>query len=218
MDTPLYDHLTAADFEHVYEPAEDSFLLLDALESDLPFLEQKLPLVCLEIGSGSGIVITALSKKLKTFCMATDINSHACMATKRTMMHNSVFLAEAINCNLADVLRPKIVDVLIFNPPYVVTPDEEIISKDHQQNCTENNLVYSWAGGSQGRRIIDKLLTKLDYILSETGVFYLLLLQENKPAEIKDLLEQMNFLCCVLMERHIPGERLCVLKITRKIE
>ena len=54
IPTPLTHHL---DFENIYEPAEDSFLLLDALEQDLVYISQTLkPTICVEIGSGSGII------------------------------------------------------------------------------------------------------------------------------------------------------------------
>ncbi|XP_037805562.1 methyltransferase N6AMT1 [Lucilia sericata] len=215
METPHIDHLTAQDYEHVYEPAEDSFLLLDALESDLDFIEHKLnPTVCLEIGPGSGVIITALSKRLtcNTLCLACDINPYACQVTKRTALRNATRV-DCIRGNLVDALNTQKIDLLIFNPPYVVTSDEELKQMDKFGDCTEDNLVYSWAGGQHGRRIIDVLIEKLPNILSAQGVFYLLLLRENKPKEIMEKLMNMGFNSETLMERRIPGEYLYVLKI-----
>ena len=42
--------LESKDFEQVYEPAEDSFLFMDALEKDLPFLRSIDPTIVLELG------------------------------------------------------------------------------------------------------------------------------------------------------------------------
>ncbi|KAH8412759.1 hypothetical protein KR009_005368 [Drosophila setifemur] len=218
METPYTDHLTAEDYEHVYEPSEDSFLLLDALEKDLDFLGQLKPRLCLELGSGSGVIITALAKKLSNcLCLASDINPKACDATRRTAARNGARV-QPIRCNLADALRPRSVDVLLFNPPYVVTSDEELHTQKFQsqgENSTESNLVFSWAGGQDGRRITDILLKQLDDILSPTGVLYLLLLRENKPAEIIKHLEGRDFKAVKFMERRIPGEHLYILKVTR---
>ncbi|EDW03309.1 methyltransferase N6AMT1 [Drosophila grimshawi] len=217
METPYTDHLSAADYEHVYEPAEDSFLLLDALEADLEFLEKQLqPRLCVEIGSGSGVIITALAKRLShaAHCLATDINPRACEATRRTASRNGAKL-DSVRCNLTNGLRRRCVDLLLFNPPYVVTSDEELLHQQGISSATERNLVYSWAGGRRGRRVTDILLEQLDDILSPGGVLYLLLLHENKPDEIVQQLARLKFKAVKCMERHIPGEHLYILKVAR---
>jgi hypothetical protein len=50
LPTPQIGHLTSDDYEHIYEPAEDSFIFLDALEEDADDLRQLQPDVCVEIG------------------------------------------------------------------------------------------------------------------------------------------------------------------------
>ncbi|CAH0387922.1 unnamed protein product [Bemisia tabaci] len=165
--------------ENVYEPSEDSFLLLDALESDLHFIQEKIqPLVLLEVGSGSGVIITALSKFLaaRSFCMAVDINWDACVATCETARINDAQV-DVIQMDLDSALcLNNQVDLLVFNPPYVVTPDEEIES---------GGIVASWAGGKTGRQVLDRLLGNLSYLLSKNSVGYFVVIEENQPEAIK---------------------------------
>lgn len=92
MDTPIWNLKSTQD---VYEPAEDSFLLLDALEADLSIIRDKKPTVVLEVGSGSGIIITALAKALNNsaHCIAVDISKQACQTTQETAGLNSALVS-----------------------------------------------------------------------------------------------------------------------------
>ncbi len=43
-----------------------------------------------------------------------------------------------------------------------------------------NNISAAWAGGINGREVIDILLPRIPSILSPQGRFYLLVLEQNK--------------------------------------
>lgn len=113
IPTPDLSHLSSADYDHVYEPAEDTFILLDALEQDATDLQQMKPTVCLEIGSGSGCVSAFMSKILgcsNTLYLCTDINSYASRCTLRTGRKNSVNIHSS-----TQISRVNDANRLIFN-------------------------------------------------------------------------------------------------------
>lgn len=145
LPTPDTSHV---DYERIYEPAEDSFLLLDTLSSasEIAFLQSRFgnhdasssptPLV-VEIGPGSGVVIGFVNAHAQNIfgsrhvlTAAVDVNRHACVATGTTARKASndnktthgVFL-DAVQGNLMAPFREGSVDVLVFNPPYVPTDE-----------------------------------------------------------------------------------------------
>ncbi|CAI6338539.1 unnamed protein product [Periconia digitata] len=138
LPTPSTSHVC---FDRVYEPAEDSFLLLDTLSSasESGFLKDRFnaesgaPPLVLEVGVGSGVVLAFTAANAKSIfgrqdvlTLGTDINSFACKAasqTVRTALNDNVNPAstflDVVNGDLASSIRPHSIDVFIFNPPYV---------------------------------------------------------------------------------------------------
>lgn len=93
------------------------------------------------------------------------------------------------------------VDVLIFNPPYVVTPSEEVCTAvtlftphvESQQSLLvfqvgSRGIEAAWAGGSRGREVTDRFLPVVAQLLSAQGAFYLITIAENDPGEYTDVI------------------------------
>ncbi|KAI9356992.1 hypothetical protein DFJ73DRAFT_821731 [Zopfochytrium polystomum] len=215
LPTPETGHLRERQFRDVYDPAEDTFLLLDALEADREYLTSTVdPLICLEIGSGSGCVITFLNlllKKSSTVCFSTDINGAANRATTITASKNDTTSpVEAVNCLFAEPLARRLarsVDVLIFNPPYVVTPSSEVGS---------TGIEAAWAGGIDGREVIDQFLAVPDALLSDRGALYLVTVKENRPDEIAAIFREKYGLESKIVARRSVGiEGLSIMRVSR---
>lgn len=204
METPFFN---LTHFPSVYEPSEDTFLLIDALESELDFIKSLKPSLIAEIGCGSGVNITSIKKALNAtvFCFATDVNDQACLATQKTGELNAEII-EVFNMSFLEYFRGNIFDVVLFNPPYVVTESKEI---------TGRGIERSWAGGLNGREVIDRLLPGISKLLSENGVFYLVVIRENNPEEIVEMMRLLQFKGEVIKDRKVRGEHLFVLKFQK---
>ncbi|CAO3681318.1 unnamed protein product [Rhizopus stolonifer] len=211
ISTPDLSHINKKDYDKVYEPAEDTFLLLDALEQDEKLILTQKPRICLEIGLGSGCVTTLLAKIIgsaNAVFFTSDINQFACEITRQTGIQNQIESIEPVRTSLVQGLLPRLknsIDILCFNPPYVVTTHEEVGSM---------GIEAAWAGGINGREVIDELLPLVKDLLSPRGVFYLLLINENKPKDVVNIMKDVYKMNAeIMMERRAGRERQYILKI-----
>ncbi|KAI3664936.1 hypothetical protein L6452_43549 [Arctium lappa] len=196
----------------VYEPCDDSFALVDALLADRKKLLDHRPAICMEVGSGSGYVITSLAlilQEMKTsYYFATDINPHAVRVTHETLEAHGVH-AELLTTNIAAGLEKRLaglVDVMVVNPPYVPTPEEEVGG---------DGIAAAWAGGENGRSVIDKILPIADNLLSEKGWLYMLFLAANDPLQICLQMRDKGYAAKIVVQRATEEESLHVIKFWR---
>lgn len=209
--TPVYSHAGRGEFRDVYEPAEDSFLLMDALEKDADRLQRLSPCVCVEVGVGSGVLSAFLASVIgpSALYICTDVNPAAARCAAETASCNNVPLQPVIT-DLVQCLLPQLcgkVDVLLFNPPYVVTPSEEVGG---------SGIEASWAGGFKGREVTDKLLPVVERLLSSKGLFYLITIAENDPEEIIRLMAEQGLEGESCLSTRARNERLSVLRFHRR--
>ena len=200
---PSLDHATFVDWNHVYEPSEDTFLLLDALFADRAALRTSRVIV--EIGPGSGVVATYLAKLTQNKVLAVDVNAAACDLTRRTAEANNERV-DVIRGDLCSSLRSRSVDALVFNPPYVPTDDEEVGGA---------GIEASWAGGLRGRRVLDRLLPHVARVLAPAGRFYVVCVAENDPASIVSYLRERGLQGETVLRRRARNEALSVLRFVR---
>ena len=79
-----------------------------------------------------------------------------------------------------------------------------------------NELSCSWAGGLQGRKVIDRfLLNTVPTLLSRNGILYLITMKENNINEIFHQLKVMGFHMQIVLQRKCGIENLMALRITR---
>jgi release factor glutamine methyltransferase len=168
----------------------------------------------MEIGCGSGYVITSLALILesRSHYIATDINPDAVTTTRKTLENHGIYNAEIINTDIASGLEARLarsVDVMVVNPPYVPTPEEEVGS---------SGIAAAWAGGENGRRVIDRILPVVDNLLSDKGWLYMVLLSENDPLDICTRMREKGYGSRIVAKRSTVEESLQIFKFWRGLQ
>ena len=178
----------------VYEPAEDSYLLIDAARGEIAGSKQRLRII--EIGTGSGIVTAAMMRDAPEHrYAATDISPHAVACAKANRV-------PVIRADLFSGIRCRF-DLIIFNPPYLPTaPDEQV----------DGWLDHAWNGGDDGRAVIDRFLGQAPAFLADGGTILLLLSSLTGIETVRERMELVGLLVHEVASVRCPGERLVVLR------
>ena len=146
------DHVFLVD-EHVYEPAEDTFLIAEKMrvtEDD----------TILDMGTGCGILAVLAAEKAKSV-LAVDVNPYALQCAAKNAENNGV--KERIEFRRGDLFQPikqnERFSLILFNAPYLPSePDEE-----------KSWIGKAWAGGRNGRKILDRFVMDAPKFLAAGG-------------------------------------------------
>jgi release factor glutamine methyltransferase len=189
----------------VYDPAEDTFLLIDAI--DIKKNES-----VLEIGTGCGIIALECARiGAKVVC--TDINPYAVNLTKSNYSKNKNLIKGSFEVRKGDLFKPikdkEIFDVIIFNPPYLPTKRNELIGGSGWFDA-------ALSGGIDGLKITKNYIDKLKNHLKEDGSAYFIFSSLSDRQKLENYLTKRNFNFNVASKSRFNDEILSVYKIKKK--
>ena len=190
MSTPLMTFPAQINNEEVYQPAEDTYLLLRAALAETWPADS-----VLEIGCGSGFVSKELGTKV-AFLLATDINPHAVRAARARGI-------EVIRADLFRGIKGKF-DLILFNAPYLPTEPKE---------RTGQWIDYALDGGESGRQTVDRFLEDLAGHLRPGGRALLLISSLTGLAEVRRTAKAAGLTAEVVADEGCFFERLYVLRL-----
>lgn len=174
--------------ENVYEPAEDSFLIAENLDV-------KLGAEVLDVGTGSGLLAIVAAEKAISV-VAVDFNPYAIRCAKKNSFLN--YLSSKITFIQSELLAPfsesAKFDLILFNAPYLPSAENE----------EDSWIVRAWAGGVNGRQVIDQFISQAPLHLNTHGR---ILLMQSTLANVEESirkLEESNLIVKIKAERKLP--------------
>lgn len=175
-------------WENVYEPAEDSFLFAENLNVEKN--EQ-----VLDVGTGCGMLGILAAEKAGSV-VAVDLNPYAVGCAKENASLNNLRSKIAfIQTDLFTALNANArFDLILFNAPYLPAPESE----------AESWIGRAWAGGANGRQVIDRFLFQAPLHLKANGR---ILLMQSTLANVEETLRRLgefNLQERVKAERKLP--------------
>jgi release factor glutamine methyltransferase len=172
---------------NVYEPSEDTFLLIDAALDVVRPTDS-----VLDVGTGCGLIAKIVTR-LAQSVTATDINPQA-------VANATINGVEAIQGDLFCNLNRRF-DLIIFNPPYLPT--------DTDVPC--DWLTQAWDGGSAGREVIMRFIAQVNRYLTNQGRVLMTISSITGYREVTERMKAQFEIVRSLGERKIFFETLYVI-------
>lgn len=199
-----YNELTIELHPEVYEPAEDTFLLIDSLSI-------KKGIFALEIGTGCGIIALECAR-IGANVVCTDINPYAVNLTKRNYKTNKSIIKGSFEVRKGDLFTPikenELFDIIIFNPPYLPTKKGELIGGSGWFDVATN-------GGIDGLKFTKKYINNLENHLKKDGSAYFIFSSLSDSKKVEIYIKKRNFNFKVVSNSRFNDETIFVYRLKK---
>ena len=199
-----YKDLTFDTHPEVYDPAEDTYLLLDSIDvSENMYV--------LEIGTGCGIIsLYFASQGANIIC--SDINPYAIELVKKNYLQNMNNLKGSIQIRQGDLFSvvdsKELFDIIIFNPPYLPTKKEDLTGG------------LGWfdkavSGGIDGLQQTKRYIKELGNYLKPKGCAYFIYSNLSDKGKLEGFIKKNKLVFSIVNSKKFLDERLDVYKIKK---
>jgi len=197
-----YKNLIIELHPEVYEPAEDTFQLLESIEV-------KSGDNVLEIGTGCAIIALKCAN-LGANVVCTDINPYAVALAKRNYNKNKSLIKGVFEVRKGDlfstVKNNEKFDVIIFNPPYLPTKKNELVGGSGWFDIATD-------GGVDGLSLTKRFINGLSKHLSNCGKAYFVFSSLSNRKKIEMYLSKQRLMSKIISSYCFDDETIFVYRI-----
>ena len=197
-----YKNLSIKLHPEIYDPAEDTFLLLESIDV-------KKGDSVLEIGTGCGI-IALNSARIGANVICSDINFFATALAKHNYQKNKGLIKGQFEVRCGDLFNVvkmhEKFDVIIFNPPYL----------PKNRNDFTGGLGWldvSINGGTDGLLLTKRYIEELKYHLKRHGKAYFVFSSLSDRKKLENILTKANFKYKIVKSQKFLDETIDVYQI-----
>ena len=166
----------------VYDPAEDTFILLKALNVEKGNS-------VLEIGTGCGLIALECAR-IGANVVCTDINPYAIDLTKRNYERNKSYIQGSFEVRKGDLFskvnKKEVFDIIIFNPPYLPTKKSDLIGGSGWFDVATN-------GGINGIEKTKLFIEDLSKYLKQSGHAYFVFSSLSNRNKLESFIKKRGF-------------------------
>jgi release factor glutamine methyltransferase len=220
----IRDPLIECDFENVYNPSEDTFLLIDYFKNKISNsyfdgINVNEVEFILDLGTGTGIIaiffqcLKVICKNFNPKIYASDILEESILCAKKNEVlndfHNEIlFLQSNLFKSFPKSLKASF-NIIVFNPPYL--PSSPLITDMNNKK----KIDFSWDGGIGGSKLLLDFFKEVrDFLNLKAHYIYFLSSSRTNLDELDKYIRNLGFRNEIVGRKHIFFEDIFINRLT----